>query len=97
MDDRFVNRDMVMHYRGGGIGHKSTQRATDFFKTDHHPLDIEYPNGSDNDDDDDDNAERNNIEDASHLDPSMRTRVMITRARGSIPESDMFYPLFHHP
>ena len=76
MDDRFVDRDMVMRYRGGGIGHKSTRRATDFFKNDRHPLGIEHPNGSDNDDDDDDdNAERNNIEDAS-LDPSMRTRVM---------------------
>ena len=70
MDDRFVDRDMVMRYRGGGIGHKSTRRATDFFKNDRHPLDIEHPNGSDNDDDNDDNAERNNIEDASHLDPS---------------------------
>ena len=28
-----------MRYRGGGVGHLTTRAATDFFKTDRHPLD----------------------------------------------------------
>lgn len=31
---------MVMRYRGGGIGHKSTRDITDKFKQDRDPLDI---------------------------------------------------------
>ena len=30
---------MVMRFRGGGVGHKSTRDATDFFKTDRDLLD----------------------------------------------------------
>ncbi|KAF9521934.1 hypothetical protein CPB83DRAFT_872126 [Crepidotus variabilis] len=37
----FVDRDMVMRFRGGGVGHKSTQLATNFFEQDHHKLDKE--------------------------------------------------------
>jgi hypothetical protein len=37
---RFVDRDMVMRYRGGGVGHKSTRDATDFFKSDRDALDV---------------------------------------------------------
>ena len=36
---RFSDRDMVMRYRGGGVGHVTTRAATDFFKTDRRPLD----------------------------------------------------------
>ena len=30
---RFVDRDMIMHFWGGGVGHKSTRTATDTFTT----------------------------------------------------------------
>jgi len=30
---------MFMRYWGGGVGHLTTRAATDFFKTDRHPLD----------------------------------------------------------
>ncbi|KAF6741116.1 hypothetical protein DFP72DRAFT_834947 [Ephemerocybe angulata] len=36
----FVDRDMFMRYRGGGVGHKSTRRATDFFLNDRDKLDL---------------------------------------------------------
>ena len=29
-----------MRFRGGGVGHKSTRQATDFFKKDRHTLDV---------------------------------------------------------
>ena len=31
---------MMMRFRGGGVGHKSTRSATDLFKTDRHRLDV---------------------------------------------------------
>ncbi|KAF8802003.1 hypothetical protein BYT27DRAFT_7226594 [Phlegmacium glaucopus] len=37
---RFVDRDMMMRYRGGGVGHKSTRDATNKFLTDRDRLDI---------------------------------------------------------
>lgn len=30
----------MMRFRGGGVGHKSTRAATDFFKNDRDPLDL---------------------------------------------------------
>lgn len=38
---RFVDRDMVMRFRGGGVGHASTRAATDIFKEDRDTLDAE--------------------------------------------------------
>ncbi|KAG6870501.1 hypothetical protein C0992_013221, partial [Termitomyces sp. T32_za158] len=32
----FVDRDMMMRFRGGGVGHKSTQEATNTFLLDRH-------------------------------------------------------------
>jgi hypothetical protein len=62
---RFVDRDTIMRFRGGGVGHMSTRAATDFFKHDRDILDMksrrarqeEYaprapPNVEDDDDDD---------------------------------------------
>jgi hypothetical protein len=37
--DRFSDRDLMMRFRGGGVGHKSTRKATDFFKSDRDRLD----------------------------------------------------------
>jgi hypothetical protein len=37
--NRFVDRDMFMRYRGGGVGHSITRAATNFFKRDRHPRD----------------------------------------------------------
>jgi hypothetical protein len=37
---RFVDRDMMMRFRGGGVGHLSTRAATDTFKDDRDGLDI---------------------------------------------------------
>jgi len=36
---RFADRDLMMRFRGGGVGHKSTREATDFFKRDRDRLD----------------------------------------------------------
>lgn len=36
---RFADRDLMMRFRGGGVGHKSTREATDFFKKDRDRLD----------------------------------------------------------
>lgn len=38
---RFADRDMVMRFRGGGVGHKATRAATDTFKKDRDKLDNE--------------------------------------------------------
>jgi hypothetical protein len=32
--NRFVDRDMMMRFRGGGVGHKSTREATNHFLSD---------------------------------------------------------------
>ncbi|KIL55287.1 hypothetical protein M378DRAFT_173752, partial [Amanita muscaria Koide BX008] len=37
----FVDRDMFMRFRGGGVGHKSTRAATNVFLADRHPFDSE--------------------------------------------------------
>ena len=37
---RFVDRDMMMRFRGGGVGHSSTRAASDIFKNDRDELDI---------------------------------------------------------
>ena len=38
---RFADRDLMMRFRGGGVGHKSTRQATDFFKKDRHTSDVQ--------------------------------------------------------
>ena len=40
IDCRFADRDLMMRFRGGGVGHKSTREATDSFKKDRDHLDI---------------------------------------------------------
>ncbi len=37
--NRFVDRDMFMRYRGGGVGHSIVRAATEFFKGDRHSRD----------------------------------------------------------
>lgn len=37
---RFVDRDMFMRFRGGGVGHKSTRKETNRFLSDRHVLDL---------------------------------------------------------
>jgi hypothetical protein len=39
--NRFSDRDLMMRFRGGGVGHKSTREATDFFKKDRDHLDTQ--------------------------------------------------------
>ena len=36
----FADRDIMMRFRGGGVGHKFTCVAKNFFKSDRDPLDI---------------------------------------------------------
>ncbi|KAK2467950.1 hypothetical protein APHAL10511_000245 [Amanita phalloides] len=36
----FVDRDMFIRFRGGGVGHKSTRKETDQFLSDRHVLDL---------------------------------------------------------
>jgi hypothetical protein len=40
----FCDRDMMMRFRGGGVGHASTRDATNHFLTDRHPTDLQ-PHG----------------------------------------------------
>ncbi|KAF8675505.1 hypothetical protein AX14_005100, partial [Amanita brunnescens Koide BX004] len=44
----FVDRDMFMRFRGGGVGHKSTREATDLFLPDRHPSDSAVANEDEN-------------------------------------------------
>jgi hypothetical protein len=41
---RFSDRDLMMRFRGGGVGHKSTREATDFFRKDRDRLDMAQSN-----------------------------------------------------
>jgi hypothetical protein len=36
----FADRDMLMRFRGGGVSHRTTRKATDDFLSDRDPLDI---------------------------------------------------------
>jgi hypothetical protein len=38
--NRFSDRDLMMRFRGGGVGHASTREATDFFKKDRDSRDV---------------------------------------------------------
>jgi len=42
----FVDRDMIMRFRGGGVGHKSTREATNIFLNDRHKSDQHYHNNN---------------------------------------------------
>ncbi|KAF8625106.1 hypothetical protein AX17_006931 [Amanita inopinata Kibby_2008] len=42
----FVDRDMVMRYRGGGVGHHTVRKATNIFLEDRHATDTD-PNAED--------------------------------------------------
>lgn len=57
MSCRFSDRDLVMRFRGGGVGHKSTRQATDFFKKDRDRLDMTRPNVSYDEDVDEEDSE----------------------------------------
>ena len=37
----FSDRDLLMRFRGGGVGHKSTREATDSFRSDRDRLDTQ--------------------------------------------------------
>jgi hypothetical protein len=44
----FVDRDMAMRFRGGGVGHTSTRAATNSFLSDRDFLDLSSSNEHDN-------------------------------------------------
>lgn len=46
----FVDRDMFMRFRGGGVGHKSTSQATQFAYDDRDVMDTNNYESSDSDD-----------------------------------------------
>jgi hypothetical protein len=56
LDIRFADRDLMMRFRGGGVGHKSTREATDFFKKDRDKLDFGSRTMSEDMDTDSDDA-----------------------------------------
>jgi hypothetical protein len=39
ISNSFVDRDMLMRFRGGGVGHRTTREATNIFLDDRDPLD----------------------------------------------------------
>lgn len=47
VDCRFADRDLMMRFRGAGVGHKSTREATDFFRQDRDQLDVRSTTDSD--------------------------------------------------
>jgi hypothetical protein len=51
---RFSDRDLMMRFRGGGVGHKSTQEASNFFKKDRDRLDVTERNEQIDDDEEED-------------------------------------------
>jgi hypothetical protein len=58
---RFADRDAVMRFRGGGVGHKSTREATDRFLQDRDVLDLrddEHPEMETHSDSDDNNDDK---------------------------------------
>lgn len=55
----FVDRDMFMHFHGGGVSHKSIRSTTQIFRNDHNPLDCVAPS---------DNADSKEDEEASEGD-----------------------------
>ena len=58
----------MIRFRGGGVGHKSTRDATNFFKKDRDRLDTPVMTGS-HDDDDDNDDEMMAEEDLGELQP----------------------------
>lgn len=48
---RFTDRDLMMRFRGGGVGHASTREATNFFKQDRDSCDKRRPVAEEEDDD----------------------------------------------
>ncbi|KAJ3494201.1 hypothetical protein NLJ89_g10856 [Agrocybe chaxingu] len=62
----FSDRDLMMRFRGGGVGHNSTRHATDFFKKDWDRLDLMCGDGEaadeDEDEDEDEEEEEEEVE-----------------------------------
>jgi hypothetical protein len=60
---RFVDRDMFMRFRGGGIGHKSTQERTRVFEQQSHVLppedDVPVVDGVDSEEEPEESEEEN--------------------------------------
>ncbi|KAJ3512102.1 hypothetical protein NLJ89_g3716 [Agrocybe chaxingu] len=56
----FSDRDLMMRFRGGGVGHNSTRQATDFFKKDRDNLDVVRGDGEEGQEDEEDNDSKNN-------------------------------------
>jgi hypothetical protein len=46
---RFSDRDLMMRFRGGGVGHKSSREASNFFKKDRDRLDVMEPHEQNDD------------------------------------------------
>ncbi|KAF8896765.1 GMC oxidoreductase-domain-containing protein [Gymnopilus junonius] len=65
--DRFVDRDMMMRFRGGGVGHKSTRAATDFFKQDRDKLDVKKPSEVE-EEEEDDGMDEEDLSDVGEID-----------------------------
>ncbi|KAG6849498.1 hypothetical protein C0991_011473, partial [Blastosporella zonata] len=53
----FVDRDMIMQFRSGGVGHKSLRDATNAFISDRHPSDQCHDRATTPDNASDDNEE----------------------------------------
>ena len=47
---RFVNREMFMRFRGGGVGHQTIREHCDQFLDDKHPVDEIIQQGGNSDD-----------------------------------------------
>ncbi|KAG1811133.1 uncharacterized protein BJ212DRAFT_1579186 [Suillus subaureus] len=64
----FVDRDMFMRFRGGGVGHKSTRSATQIFRNDHDPLDCVAPGDNADSEEDEEASDSEEDEEASEGD-----------------------------
>jgi hypothetical protein len=52
----------MMRFRGGGVGHKSTREATDFFKNDRDPLDVKVSTPVSDEEDNEEEEGPNDLE-----------------------------------
>jgi hypothetical protein len=64
---RFVDRDMFMRFRGGGVGYKVTRESDDFLQSDRAATKVEDSDDKDPDIDMD-ASEKNAVEDDAELD-----------------------------
>ncbi|KXN81816.1 hypothetical protein AN958_03734 [Leucoagaricus sp. SymC.cos] len=84
----FVDHDMLMRYRGGGVGHKSTRNAVDTFLDDIDPWDLMSWEDMPNDPRIESSEEENSEEDETADQPVDDDTVLVDDENLEKPDSD---------